>query len=101
MYIDDSMVNTKAWIKATRHSSMSQNTPKSTDTTLIEPKSTPPYLAIMKIMHTSDSIRIWPAIIFAKSLIVRDIGFMIALKTSIIGIIGLRKPGTSGRKISL
>ena len=66
-----------------------------------EPLSSGPYLAMMKIMHTIHRIMIWPASMLANRRMVRDSGFMKALNTSITGMMGLRKPGTSGAKISL
>ena len=81
--MDDSMVNTYAWMKATRHSSASRNTPNSTDTTLMEPSRSGPYFAMMKITHTIDRIMMCPASMLAKSRTVRDTGFTQAVVADI------------------
>ena len=65
------------------------------------PPSSGPYLAIMKMMHTIESIMMCPASMLAKRRMVRDTGFMRALNTSMTGIMGLRNTGTSGLNISL
>ena len=48
------------------------------------------------LMHTMHRIMMWPASMFAKSRIVSETGFIIALKTSMTGMIGFRNTGTSG-----
>ena len=78
-----------------------QEQPNSTDTTLMDPVRTGPYLAMMKMTQTTLRIMIWPASMLAKSRMVRDTGFIRALKTSMTGMMGFRNNGTSGLKISL
>ena len=56
---------------------------------------------MMKITHTIERIMMWPASMLAKRRTVSETGFISALKTSMTGMIGLRKPGTSGLNISL
>ena len=60
-----------------------------------------PYLAMMKMMLTMQSICICPASMFAKSRMVSEMGFTRAEKVSMTAIRGLSTPGTSGEKISL
>ena len=60
-----------------------------------------PPVATMKMTQTMLRIMICPAIMLAKSRMVSETGFIRAEKTSMTGMIGLRKTGTSGLKISL
>ena len=78
-----------------------QEMPNRTETTVMDPVKTAPYLAMMKMMHTMHRIMIWPASMFANKRTVRETGFMKALKTSMMGMMGFRNPGTSGQKMSL
>ena len=99
----DNMVNTYAWMKATRSSSMSMKIPKSTDMTVMEPLMTGPAFTVMKIMATKLRMAACPAMMLANRRIIKANGLVKIPNSSIIGMRGtgtFNHKGTFGQKIS-
>ena len=97
-----SIVNTIAWMKQTKTSSVDMNTLIMTLTALM-PRNTPiDLLATKKMMQTKDMAIACPAMILAKRRIIKANGFVKMPTNSMAGIRGkaLRASGTSGQKIS-
>ena len=98
-----SRVNTYAWMYATRSSSAYMKMLKRTEMKVIELPRAAPALNPMKIKMVRTSIAICPPSIFAKSLIIKAIGFVKIPISSIRGMSGtgaLSQVGTSGQRIS-
>lgn len=99
MYRAESIVNTNAWIYATRHSSRLINTEKSTDTTdTAPPTDRLKVLERMKIITTKPRITICPAVMLANRRIISTIGFVNTPTSSTTGIKGntFNHAGTPG-----
>ena len=97
------MVNTIAWMKQTRHSRHIMKMLIMTLSADIDNCTATVWAATRKIIHVIATAIACPAIILAKSRIIRAKGFVKIPTNSITGMMGmgaLSHEGTSGQKIS-
>ena len=100
---DESIVNTIAWMKQTRHSKHIMKTLMSTDSPDMESCTATACEATRKMMHVMATAMACPAIMLAKSRIISAKGFVKMPTNSMRGMMGtghFSHMGTSGQKIS-
>ena len=99
----DSIVNTIAWMKQTKHSRHIMKMLMMTLSADIENCTATDWAATRKMIHVMATAMACPAIMLAKSRIIRAKGFVKIPTNSITGMMGIgafNHVGTSGQKIS-
>ena len=79
------------------------NIPRNTETSVMEAFTAAPSFTVTKTIHVRIRITEWPAMMFAKSLIIRANGLVNNPIISMAGMIGIgafNQVGTSGQRIS-
>ena len=103
MNTDESRVNTIAWMKQTKHSRHIMKMDMRTLTALMLKKTCADMEATRKMMHGIATAMACPAMMLAKSRIIRAKGLVKIPTNSITGMMGIgafSHVGTSGQKIS-